>query len=718
MVEDLLEADGSARRENSLKKGQNVQIRPTGVFENRQGSFYKRTLSDAGDIFGFQPNDTDTFGALVNDASLQIINQNSQLVVEFTSVPWTSAAGIWLEDLRDILYIGGQFGIYGLQFDGTNWSFGQVQWTVLPGGEIAQPYWAYEPGVTLQPSATTGAITLTASAPVFDPLYVGQRIRYAQREINVTSFISPTAITGTVISSLPQSREITISTSGKDTSFLEVGEVVIGADSGFQGIITTIVSSTNFRVVPIANIDGLTNGEKLSSPSLTFDFAADPPVVAPEGTTVWDEPLMSPYRGFPRSAAAASGRLFLVNFPSAPNVVAGSSTRAFTDFSIGLDDDDAIVRNIGDGKPSIRHAVAAGDLLLLTDQGLYYVRSRDNIAITPSSFEPVRFDERGASAVAPARFDDGVIFVEASGQSVAVARLSGNVYLNWVVQNLTQFHEHLISSPVKVCGPSFAVSESERYVFVVNADGTAACASFIDNGELQAVGFVPWVTSGQYINVSPVFDGYYAIVDRDIGGSTVRFLEKFDANAYLDCATEATGAFEALALRVNDAGDTLATDGGDRILFADNRIAHMAGATVDYYGDLQYGGTHVVNSDGTVTNPPTYTGSYQVGFKWVMDAQIWPKEVIESPRIGMIEARVVRFGVSVQQSLGFKVDTNNSTLQIDAYKAGDNLTLPPIRRDEVYRFTVLGRRDHPLLRIHLDTPGPLRVLATIQEVQA
>jgi hypothetical protein len=66
--------------------------------------------------------------------------------------------------------------------------------TVL-GTARRQPYHKFaDPDVTLAPSGTTrdSSITVTASAPVFDALDVGQRFRIGQREIEITSVASAT----------------------------------------------------------------------------------------------------------------------------------------------------------------------------------------------------------------------------------------------------------------------------------------------------------------------------------------------------------------------------------------------------------------------------------------------------------------------------------------------------------------------------------------------
>lgn len=68
---------------------------------------------------------------------------------------------------------------------------------------IQQPYYKFaDSAITLTPSATTGAITLTASAPVFEAAHDGIRLRVGGKEILITAVNSPTVVTADVIEPL------------------------------------------------------------------------------------------------------------------------------------------------------------------------------------------------------------------------------------------------------------------------------------------------------------------------------------------------------------------------------------------------------------------------------------------------------------------------------------------------------------------------------------
>ena len=113
-----------------------------------------------------------------------------------------------MESFRKRTILGGEFGLYTLDWDDGVWSFSEFAFDISPGGEIAQPYWAYHNNVAIRPSALTGSITIEANFPVWTNGHVGLRIRYGKREIVVTQRLSATLLQGTVTSSLPPSFSI------------------------------------------------------------------------------------------------------------------------------------------------------------------------------------------------------------------------------------------------------------------------------------------------------------------------------------------------------------------------------------------------------------------------------------------------------------------------------------------------------------------------------
>lgn len=705
--EDFLEADDLELRGQSLQSARNCKALSSRTSEVRPGTFYKRTLSSAQDLIEINPTSELTYGLLLNNSSIEIIDAGANVVETISSVPWTDASAVWVEPFRGRTVIGGAFGLYVLSYDAGTWTFARISFSEGTGGEIAQPYWAYEKSIAIQPSGLTGAVTVTASSGLWTAGYVGLRIRYAQREILITSRVSSTVLQGTVVDELPPTLAITVA----DASGYKVGEAVIGADSGYQGIVISKAGSV-LTVLTLNVFEGPTDSEVLAGANAAATVTSSASAT-PAATTVWDEPLMSDVRGWPRAGGSIGGRIVLVDFPRLPDLIAASSIRDITDFGVGIEDDDAIVRQVGENSPRWLHALKASDLILFSDKGIYYVEASGGTEITPSNFNPVQFDERGSSTVRPVRVQDGALFVEASGNAVAAALQVGNVYLRWQAQTITTLHDHLINMATKLCGPATKSPDAEKFVFVVNADGTLATISW--NQTVETFGFAPWDTEGTFVSVSPVFSGYWAIVDRVTSNGTERFLELFDNSAVMDCAVETSTLSVFSELTTEDG--TAIDDGSEAIYISEPAASHIPGKTVAIGTTQWYRYPFTVNADGTIDGEPDIATLRQIGLPFTFEMQPWPVELIQSPRVGMVSARVMRVTVSVQNTSHFDFVANGITKTVGGYDTGADLSSPPALKTKKYTFTVFGNRDHPEFYIRKAMPGALRVLAVTQEVQ-
>jgi hypothetical protein len=73
-----------------------------------------------------------------------------------------------------------------------HWDIADWQY-VSENDRILTPYYKFSStSVTLQPSATSGEVSLSASAPIFIDLHVGCRFRIENKEVQITAVLSPT----------------------------------------------------------------------------------------------------------------------------------------------------------------------------------------------------------------------------------------------------------------------------------------------------------------------------------------------------------------------------------------------------------------------------------------------------------------------------------------------------------------------------------------------
>jgi hypothetical protein len=679
--EEFLEAVDLDLSDNSLRKAENVRIKATRTIAERHGTEYVTAVAPFTKAWEIHPQDGVVAALLISKTTLAVLDPATGAVVygqPISTLTDTEYEHLWVEPFGFETVIGTEDRLQVLRWTGSTYTLTDFAFDAAPGSELAQPYWAFTTGITLTPSAVTGSVTVTASAALFSAAWVGMRIRYLNREILITAFTSATQVTGTVQSQLPPTFQLTLST----TTGFKVGDTVVGQTTDYRGYIIA-VAATTIDVLTIDFFDGPDAAEKISAPSGTATLTSKA-VISPGASPIWDEPLISPVRGYPRSGASAAGRLVLCDFAAAPDVIALSSSRSIMDFRVGDEDDDAIARAIGDNRPRLLHVVNVGDMIILADRGLYLISLRDGTILSPATFAPTSFDARGSTGARPAKVDDGVVFVEAGGSAIAVARLTGEVYKKWAVRTLSTFHDHLFTGPIALCGPPANCILDDKYLFVANGDGTLVAMSWTDNFDMDNVGFVKWTSPNcAWIWIAPIAGQYFLIGTRSFAVT----LERLSATAMMDCEQSATAAIPS---------------------GFNGQVMHVA-------GEGWYAGTRTITG-GAVPDVADVPAGARVGFNFVARAQAWPKKLVDHPKAGLLSCRVIRFAASVLSTGPVQIRANAITQSFGGYSFGDDLSDPAPGMTKTIRVSVVGRRDHPELEIIKPLPGRMQVLSLTQEV--
>ena len=161
---------------------------------------------------------SETFFIAFGLNNLQIFNSVGTLVKTFLSLPWdlTNVGDIVYAPLRNNIYITFPGMVPKvLAWDGVT----QPGWAIsdyaelMVGNQKRTFFYRLSPqGITILPSAQTGAVTVISSAPVFTSSHVGTRIRYVGRQILITGFISPQVVNGTVQEALPGHQNLGVGT--------------------------------------------------------------------------------------------------------------------------------------------------------------------------------------------------------------------------------------------------------------------------------------------------------------------------------------------------------------------------------------------------------------------------------------------------------------------------------------------------------------------------
>lgn len=190
--------------ENGAQELRNLFIFPTGGVMRRAGLAYIDTVAGNGRLIAFEFNTQQTYLLVLTAEQIDIYA--SGVKVATLSSPWPDSAISqlsWTQSADTLLMVHPDYLPKRLVRD-SGGTFSLLDWDFFTDEDVTyQPYYKFAGStVTLTPSGTTGSITLTASADIFDPLHAGTRLRLGGKEVEITSYDSPTVVTVTTIDDL------------------------------------------------------------------------------------------------------------------------------------------------------------------------------------------------------------------------------------------------------------------------------------------------------------------------------------------------------------------------------------------------------------------------------------------------------------------------------------------------------------------------------------
>jgi hypothetical protein len=752
---DLKRADGHPARKGGLRQASNVRIHNSGTLQNRSGrsALFPTTGVRIEEITISPGND---FKLVFGPGTLQIYNSAGVAVVITrigtpTAFPWTAL------DVDLIRYC-----LHGLQifvtfrnafpgmkpqvltFDGANWTITNYD-EITIGGQKRTPFYRISPqGVTLSPSAASGAITLTASAPVFTAGMVGARVRFVNRQILITAFVSTTVVNATVQENLPGVQNIAFTPD--PAGFFSVGDVVRGSVTGSAGIVTIVNSATSAiavqltstNVTPAATISSLPPPSyKEAVTSLSYAFTTADIVVGPAGSsqaitasaiqppqavTFWDEEVMNAFRGYPASCFSDQFRVGFTDFPSVPGGIAWSAINSPNDLFVGVLPQ-AGMFELAPGKSRIYDVMRGptGSEFVLTDHGVFYIPISPSNPLKPGSVEFQELSGDGAAHVQPRKAQEAIIYVNAGGSSLMAIMATGINQRPFTAKSLTDYHAHLFNDVQAIACPAADGTFNERYAYVLNGDGSIVVGKYkadslagnepvIGWGPWSGVGAVKWISAWQQ---DVLFTTSYF-------GATI--CESLNDAVYMDAS---------LFVNALPAAFTPPAGQGPLWWIPNQSVALMDQGT-------RYMGIYQIDATGHII--PQNKGGENLLAATLVAGQIWSGTVepfCPSAQPGgdaqqrLHKRQISEFAAWVLHSTGFMIaklfsakQTPTSPLpgavtanrRFPAYDQGQDTTLPPTQRETVEFFQPGGSEYDPRAAVIWDSPGPLQILEIAIEV--
>lgn len=640
------------------------------------------------------------------EGSLHIRDANNVVVLSQGGFPWTLATVqriVWAVIGTDVVICFQGMRPRIARWNGSTWSTLDFEFRITNGGQKRAPFLRLSRGgVTMTPSGQTGSITIDFSSPVLVAGHVGTRMRYQGRQLTITAVSSATSATATVNERLLGGQRLTFS-SAVDGSFT-VGDIVSGSISGARGEISAFPTSTTMDVV-LLSMQGFHYSGGISQstdtvigPTAQGVLSAVPVEIAPPASPNWDEEAMNTLRGWPSSVFADQERLGFCDFPNIPGGIAWSAIGVPNDMHVGAVADDGLFE-IVPRSARVYHVVGGDDEFVFTNIGVFYIPITEANPLRPGSVAFREVTSDAAAAVKPISTPDGVVFVTEGLKRVVAIRPTGQTAKPYLTRDVSEFHSHLIKSPVALAASTGDGQFAERYVYVLNADGTLAVGRY-DFGK-EWVGWVPWTAADgaafewvSALGPSVLFHTRYTH-----GGTTRRLVETPDVNAWLDSQVSVGNLPPALA-----PGPGLGP------------LWFMAGGTVALMDGLKYLGTRSIDTLGNIiaTGGETFPAGVVAGLSWreVFEPFVPHVEGGQSAKQTMRRRKIAKGAVTVQRSIGFMI----AGRRVPPYRKGENEDGAPVMREETFRFKKLGRRFDPRIELVKDMPGPLRVLEMAMEV--
>ena len=202
---DLLGRGDLRAYANGAAKLRNLFIYPTGGVTRRAGLRYIDNIASAGRLIPFEFNTEQTYLIVLTANQIDVYLDDVHITSlvspwpenDLTQVVWTQSADTLLlvhPDFRPKLLVRDSAGTFHLN----DWVF------YAEDNIIHLPFYKFaDSAVTLTPSGTTGTITLTSSVDVFAPGHAGTRLQVGGKQVEITSYDSPTVVTVNVIEELP-----------------------------------------------------------------------------------------------------------------------------------------------------------------------------------------------------------------------------------------------------------------------------------------------------------------------------------------------------------------------------------------------------------------------------------------------------------------------------------------------------------------------------------
>lgn len=526
----------------ALRKCDNFIVRPYGGVENRPGTRFvgaAKYPTRKCRLIPFQFSTVQTYALEIGHNYMRVIKDgayvlNSSNAIYELAMPYAEADlfRIKYTQSADVLtLVHPSYPPKELRrYAHDNWQIVDVTTKNGPFEDIN-----VDEGVTVYASDTTGTITLTASSSIFGSEQVGKLFYLEQPAIDSVPVWETSKSTAINDIRRADSNYYRANTAGK-TGTLRPSHTEGMAYDGWGGTGTDDTGvqwqylHSGFGIVRITAASGTT------ATATVISRIPENVVGSTKASYKWARYAWNSVNGYPGTVVYYQQRLYFAASTAYPQTIWASRVGDYKDFGKNnptQDDDRIIYTYAGRQVNEIRHLIDVGSLVVLTSGGEFVVTGDQNKVLTPSAFSLSSQGSNGSSNVPPIAVANIALFVQEKGSVIRDLAYSFDVD-GYQGNDLTILANHLFQkrSIVDWCFSIVPYSSA----FCVRDDGKLLAMTYLRDQQVFA--WAPQSSAGKYESTCSISEGnedaVYFVVNRTIGGQTVRYIERLASRMFTD----------------------------------------------------------------------------------------------------------------------------------------------------------------------------------------
>ena len=440
-----------------------------------------------------------------------------------------------------------------------SWTFGDFAFE-KNNGIIKQPFYRRaSQGVVLSYKAVTGTTQVTAAnvtqnETVFTEQMVGNYLSIVGQQVQITKYIDEKNVEVEIQERLPDSVVFFVT----DASLFFPGQICSSTNSNVKMEVGSVDVKNNSVIGIMTNQlifdansfpDGTKGSDFLVGPNGQSTIKNKPAKADPGSPTLqWAETFFSTINGYPSSVSYDRDRVAFTNFEQAQNAILWSeignpfgfwvdSVAATTNPGAGSNPNSSIFELIA-GCPQIYYLIGwQQGQFIFTFRGVYFIPISAQNPLQPGQLSFEKIADDGISNIRPVTIQDAILFINQGLNRVGAIRATGSLTRPFLAMDVADLHYNLFKSPVFLAVTTGDGERPERYVYVVNGDGTCVVgkASFGGDGQPMFIGWAPWTSQGKVRWVSTRgSDVYYTTEYPHDYGMTLYTIEIESRRLYLD----------------------------------------------------------------------------------------------------------------------------------------------------------------------------------------